>query len=100
MPGLISFKAKGQALDYFAFLKEYELPRHVLVSDFQSFELYDLEENSEAHFTLSDLPKEVDRFGFILGVEKRSFRDQDPVNIKASELMGKLHDALKETGYA
>jgi hypothetical protein len=27
------------------------------------------------------------------------FRDQDPVNIKASELMGRLHDALEEAGY-
>jgi hypothetical protein len=41
----------------------------------------------------------VDRFGFIVGVERRTFRDQDPANILASELMAKLHDALKESGY-
>src|SRR5208282_2982306 len=35
----------------------------------------------------------------ILGVQKRKFRDQDPVNIEASELMGHLHDALKLSGY-
>jgi len=35
-----------------------------------------------------------------LGVRKRTFREQDPVNIKASEMMGKLHDALKESGYS
>ncbi len=92
-------KAKEQALDYFPGLKEPELPRHVLVSDFQTFELYDLEERTEVKFPLSDLPKHIERFGFILGVEKRTFRDQDPVNIEASELMGRLHDALKESGY-
>ena len=41
----------------------------------------------------------MDRFGFIVGVERRTFRDQDPANILASELMAKLHDALKESGY-
>ena len=28
-----------------------------------------------------------------------AFKEQDPVNIKAAELMGKLHDALKAAGY-
>jgi|SRR5579862_8167106 len=94
-------KAKEQALDYFPGIKESELPRHILVSDFQTFELYDLDgENPPVHFALKDLPKHIEHFGFILGVEKRTFRDQDPVNIKASELMGKLHDALKDAGYA
>jgi hypothetical protein len=93
-------KAKEQALDYFPGIKESELPRHILVSDFQTFELYDLDgEYPPAHFALEDLPKHVEHFGFILGVEKRTFRDQDPVNIEASELMGKLHDALKDAGY-
>jgi hypothetical protein len=92
-------KAKTQALDYFPSLKESELPRHVLVSDFQTFELYDLDEGTEAKFKLKDLPKHIERFGFILGVEKRTFRDQDPVNIEASEVMGELHDALKASGY-
>ena len=30
---------------------------------------------------------------------KRYYEDQDPVNIKAAELMGKLHDKLKDIGY-
>ncbi len=92
-------RAKQQALDYFPGLKEHELPRYVLVSDFQTFELYDLEDNTTIPFKLRDLPKHVEAFGFILGVQKRTFHDQDPVNIEASELMGKLHDALKASGY-
>lgn len=93
-------KAKAQAFDYFPGLKETDLPRHILVSDFQNFELYDLEEGTEVKFTLKDLPKNIEHFGFILGVEKRTFHDQDPVNIEASELMGRLHDTLKASGYA
>lgn len=92
-------RAKNQALDYFPGLKDAELPRYILVSDFQNFELYDLEEGSEERFRLSELPQKVEHFTFILGVQKKTFRDQDPVNIKASELMGRLHDALKASGY-
>ena len=91
--------AKAQALNYFPGLKETDLPRYILLSDFQNFEIYDLDENSEVRFTLADLPRYVEAFGFIIGVQKRTFRDQDPVNIKASELMGKLHDTLKDSGY-
>lgn len=92
-------RAKKQALDYFPGLKDAELPRYVLVSDFQTFELYDLDENESVAFRLEDLPGQVERFGFILGVQRRSFKDQDPVNIEASELVGRLHDALKDGGY-
>ena len=93
-------RAKAQALDYFPGLKPYELPRYVLVSDFQTFELHDLESNEPPlTFGLADLPRHVERFGFIVGVERRTFRDQDPANILASELMAKLHDALEASGY-
>src|SRR3954462_14849309 len=40
-----------------------------------------------------------ERFGFVQGIQKRSFKDQDPANIEASELMGQLHDALEASGY-
>ncbi|GMV61363.1 MAG: hypothetical protein AMXMBFR74_05320 [Parvibaculum sp.] len=92
-------KAKAQALEYFPGLKDKELPRYLLLSDFQSFELYDLDEDTETRFALPDLKDNVEAFGFMIGVQKREFKDQDPVNIEASELMGKLHDALKEAGY-
>jgi hypothetical protein len=44
-------RAKQQALDYFPGLKEHELPRYVLVSDFQTFELYDLDERLTSAFS-------------------------------------------------
>ncbi len=97
--GLSLARARTQALDYFPGLKEHELPRYVLLSDFQTVELIDLETREESRFALSDLPNHVEKFGFILGVEKRTFKEQDPVNILAAELMGKLHDALEASGY-
>lgn len=93
--------AKKQALDYFPGLKDEDLPRYLLLSDFQTFELYDLDvdPNSPTRFRLSELADNVQALGFIVGQERRIFRDQDPVNIKASEMMGALHDALDESGY-
>ena len=91
--------AYGQAGEYFDALPERERPRYILVSDFQTFELHDLDEGKHTDFSLADLPAHVEAFGFILGVQRRTFRDQDPVNVEASESMGRLHDALRESGY-
>lgn len=92
-------KAKTQALDYFPGLKNEDLPRYILLSDFQTFELYDLEDGDELKFPLADLHKHVQKLGFITGVQKKTFKDQDPVNIEASELVGALHDSLEDSGY-
>ena len=92
-------KALDQAGEYFDALPERDRPRYILVSDFQTFELHDLDEREAAAFALADLHQHVERFGFFLGRQKRTFKDQDPVNIQASELMGRLHDELKEAGY-
>ena len=92
-------RAYGQAGEYFDGLPERDRPRYILVSDFQSFELHDLDERQEVSFPLEDLPAHVEKFGFILGVQRRTFRDQDPVNIEVATAMGRLHDALKASGY-
>ena len=92
-------RAYGQAGEYFDALPERERPRYILVSDFKTFELHDLDEQDKVAFPLSDLPRHVDKFGFILGVERRTFRDQDPANIEAAELVGRLHEALEAAGY-
>jgi hypothetical protein len=93
-------KAFEQAKDYTYGLKQYELPNYILVSDFENFRLYDLENNKETHFLLKDFVSNIQLFGFIAGYQKRVFNEEDPVNIKAAYLMGKLHDALKDAGYA
>ena len=91
--------ARKQAGAYFDALPEKDRPRYQLLCDFQTFELLDRSEREETRFELADLPQHVEKFGFILGVQRRTFRDQDPVNIEASELIARLHDALKASGY-
>ena len=93
-------KAYGQAGEYFDALAERERPRYILVSDFQTFELHDLGERAVTRFNLQDFRDHVESFGFILDVERRVFRDQDPANVEAAELVGRVHDALAAAGYS
>ncbi len=92
-------KAYAQAKEYLHGLKQNELPRLVLISDFENFNLYDLEDGTSSSFKLNELIHNVERFAFIAGYQKKIYKEQDPVNIKAAELMGKFHDRLKEIGY-
>jgi hypothetical protein len=92
-------KAKNQAIAYSFGLTEEELPKYILLCDFDKFRLFDLDENIRHEFELKELVKHVSLFGFIAGYEKRIFKEEDPVNIEAAELMGKLHDKLKSIGY-
>ncbi|MCU0447949.1 MAG: N-6 DNA methylase [Microscillaceae bacterium] len=93
-------KAYHQAMDYFSGLKDYQLPKFVLVSDFARFRLYDLETNSQFELPLADLYLHIDLFGFISGREKTQIIPDVPANIEAAELLGDLHDALLESGIA
>lgn len=92
-------KAFNQAKEYFPGLNEKELPRYILVSDFARFRLYDLDNNTQNEFAIQELVNNVGLFSEIAGYKKRTYKEQDPVNIEAAELMGKLHDKLKAIGY-
>ncbi len=104
---LVEFKTKGknldlafkQATDYFPGLKEAEIPRYVLVCDFENFRLKDLDNDATVEFKLKDFPANIKHFGFIAGYETHTYKEQDPVNIQAAERMGKLHDELRDSGY-
>lgn len=104
---LIEMKSKGkdldkaykQAKDYLHGLKQHELPKTILISDFENFRIYDLETDNRVDFLLKDLVLNVKHFSYLLGYQTKIYKEQDPANIKAAELMGKLHDRLKEIGY-
>ena len=91
--------AREQALRYFDGLDNAAQPRYLLLCNFQEFELEDLDEREVTRFRLADLAKHIDKFAFIMGVQPRRFTDQDPVNIRASELVGAIHDSLLSSGY-
>lgn len=91
--------AAEQAGAYFDAIAERERPRYQLLCDFKTFELLDRDTREEVRFPLAELPDRVENFAFVVGQRRRALREEDPVNIEASELMGRLHDALDESGY-
>ncbi|QHS08799.1 class I SAM-dependent DNA methyltransferase [Sinimarinibacterium sp. NLF-5-8] len=104
---LIEHKSRGKDLDrayqqargYFPGLKDNELPRYIIVSDFARFRIHDLETDEAFEFALQELHREVKRFAFLAGYQTHVYQDQDPVNIRAAEKMGRLYDQLKAIGY-
>lgn len=91
-------KAYEQAIAYCHGLKNHELPTLILISDFHYFHVY--HQNGDiVKFELPQLVEYVHLFEELAGYQKRTYHEEDPVNIAAAELMGKLHDQLKDVGY-
>lgn len=67
-------KAYQQAINYFPGLKEHELPKYILVSDFQKFKLYNLDNDKISEFELKEFVNNVHLFDFIAGYEKRLYK--------------------------
>ena len=91
--------ALTQALSYFPGIAERDLPQIIIVCDFARFRVHRLATGEKVEFKLADLHKHIKLFGFIAGYKAQLIQPQNPVNIKAAERMGKLHDALKASGY-
>lgn len=110
-------KAESQAFDYIAELTRAglhdEVPRYVIVSDFQRIVLFDLEPGgAEAllpesedrrlrvvDFPLSEFPARVREFAFIKGETPLHLNPEDPANLRATQLLADLHDALTDSGF-
>lgn len=105
---LVEHKSKGRDLDsayaqaksYFNGLKERDLPKFVIVSDFERFRLFDLVNDTRHDFTLSEFADNIELLGFMSGWHTSKRPDKGkPADIEAAELLGKLHDELKSSGY-
>ena len=96
-------KAASQAFDYVQSLardgREDEIPRYIILSDFRRFVLFDLEKDTKHEFALGEFYKNVDKLAFIPGYKQHDLTVEDPINIKAVQIMGDLHDELEAGGY-
>lgn len=102
-------KAQSQAFNYIQELatsgRNDEIPRYVVVSDFQRFALYDLEPDDAAQYELTDFDlasfhAHLRHFAFIIGQKTHRFGEEDPANLEAAQIMADLHDAIAEGGYS
>ena len=105
---LVEHKSRGKSLDsavdqamgYLHHLAERDLPQLVVVCDFARFRVRRLATGETVEFELQHLHKHVKLFGLLAGYKVQDIQAEDPVNIKAAERMGRLHDALKASGYS
>ena len=110
-------KAESQAFRYLQDLaregRTDEIPPYVFVSDFARIALHVLEPEDQrglplfdgrrvatVEFPLADFHKFIHAFAFIPGYKQHKFEEQDPINIEAVEIMGRLHDTLEAGGYS
>ena len=92
-------EAIDQACDYLGSVQHSQWPRYVVSSDFQNFLILDLETSEKTAFSIAELPQNIEMFGWIAGYQRRSFAEEDEVNVHAAELMGRLYDLLDASGY-
>lgn len=110
-------KAESQAFRYIQDLarehRDKDIPRYIIVSDFGRVALYDLEPEDQRNlplfdnrpfryteFPVADLHDHIHQFAFLAGYQQHKFVEQDPINLDAVEIMGRLHDALESGGYS
>lgn len=92
-------KAGVQAYEYLETMPDHDLPQAIVVSDFTSFELINLETREKTSFQLADLPKQVKLFGFLIEQKSHKLAEENPVNVKAAEAMASIHNQLKVDNY-
>lgn len=98
-PGRDLSSASLQAYDYLATLPDHDLPEAIVVSYFVNFRFIDLRTDQSTEFPLTDLPKNIKLFGFIIDEASKKLAEEDPVNRQAAESMAKLHQLLKQDNY-
>src|SRR4051794_14932084 len=69
--------AMGQAEGYLNGLREEELPRLIVLSDFARFRVLNLETRDEDEFSLADFPNRLELFTFLAGYRPRWFAEED-----------------------
>ncbi len=96
-------EAYEQAKGYLPLLKNpAEMPRYILVSDFQNLHLYDLQakpEQAPLRFPLAHFREHVNALDFLLGYERVYQELQERITQQAATALGALHDAVKKDRY-
>ena len=95
-------KAFHQAIEYLeatAKVNPQDLPRYVIVCDFEFLRLYDLESNNQTEILVAELAENIHLFNFLHDQITEIKQAEESANIEAAEKMGKLHSQLRAVGY-
>ncbi|MBP7022381.1 MAG: methylase [Planctomycetes bacterium] len=90
--------AIDQAHYYSDMLDYSEMPRWIIVCNFQEFYIYDMENKQEPPeiLYLKDLPQEYYRLNFLIDTDSTQIQKETAVSLKAGEIVAQLYDLLKQ----
>lgn len=92
--------ARTQAYRYVMNLSKEDIPRYILLSNFERIQLIDLvDEANNKDFLLTDLHKYIDSFGFLMEKKIDVKIPTNPVNEDAAHLVELLHRNLIDAKY-
>ncbi|MBR2632427.1 MAG: class I SAM-dependent DNA methyltransferase, partial [Lentisphaeria bacterium] len=85
-----------QAKRYADQLPNSQRPRYIVVCNFQTFHVHDMEHPHDAPevIQLADLPKEYHRLSFLTDINKAHLKREMDLSIKAGEIVGQIYDAI------
>ena len=85
-----------QAKRYADQLPNSQRPRYIVVCNFQTFHVHDMEHPHDEPevIQLADLPKEYHRLAFLTDVNKAHLKREMELSIKAGEIVGKIYDCI------
>ena len=86
----------GQARRYAGYLPHDQNPRWIVVCNFETFEIHDMNRPNDEPETvlLADLEREFYRLQFLVDTGDSSIRKEMEISLQAGELVGALYDAL------
>lgn len=86
----------GQARRYAGYLPHNQNPRWIVVCNFQTFEIHDMNRPNDEPETiaLADLEREYYRLQFLVDTGDNNIKKEMEISLQAGELVGALYDAL------
>lgn len=93
-------KAKSQAYRYVMNLEKEDIPKFVILSNFERIQILDLLDPDNSYdIRVEDLHKHLNKFNFLLNKVNDVHIPNNPVNEKAAKLMETLHNNILDLKY-
>ncbi len=93
--------AMDQLVDYLPSVADIDLPQLLVVCDFTTFVVRDVDARTEVTFPLEELPQRIETFAFLAGYDRGHVAtdNAEEANFQATELLAQVHDAMEAIGY-
>jgi hypothetical protein len=92
-------KAAEQAMGYRFGLPPEQQPTHILLCDFARFVLLDLKADTQAHWTLAELPRHAERLRFLIDDQAGAIVEEREADRRAAYQLAQFHESLLRVNF-